>query len=81
MARHCPYIYRRRDVGYGEPMEVNAQQVRPRRGWEYAEEPAGESEVSGTEEEEEDLASSVGEPVGPARRPRRVAAGRKVTAV
>ncbi|XP_014292729.1 uncharacterized protein [Halyomorpha halys] len=54
-AKQCPYVYKRREVNLGEPMEVNAQRVRRRRvirsGGSSTESP-GTSEASETEAEE-----------------------------
>ncbi|XP_014292742.1 uncharacterized protein [Halyomorpha halys] len=56
IAEHCPYIYRRRVVDQGGPMEINVQRVRRRRGPQGSEESSSEtseaSEASGTEIED-----------------------------
>nr|XP_014276837.1 branchpoint-bridging protein-like [Halyomorpha halys] len=53
MARNCPYIFRRRNMNQGEPMEVNAQRVGRRRilrrAYESDTESAETSETSETE--------------------------------
>ncbi|XP_066904464.1 uncharacterized protein [Halyomorpha halys] len=56
IAKQCPYLYQRRDVGRGEPMEINAQQIRRshRRFSRSSDESTQESGASETEEEVEE---------------------------
>lgn len=61
VARQCPYMFRRRDGPRGEPMEVNAQEVRRRRNLQRSSESSAESTAaSGTSETEGEEPGSSG---------------------